>query len=191
MMPTLDNFDVVLAAAKGGDENAASVLFRSYHPILMRYLRSQERRVAEDLAAEVWLAAASSLQAFEGDEVGYRAWLFTVARRRVSEHRRRSVRRRTDVVDPVAFDETSAADDPAATALDSVDAQHAIDLITRHLSDDQAEVLILRVVADLSARQVAELMGRPVSWVRVTQHRALQRLDARLGAKSRGNALSV
>jgi RNA polymerase sigma-70 factor (ECF subfamily) len=178
----MENFETVLAAAQRGDRRAADELFRAHQPMLLRYLRSQERRVADDLAGEVWLAAAAALPEFRGTEAGYRSWLFTVARRRVIEHRRRGIRRRTDVVDPVIFLESSATDDPATTAAESLDAQAAVDLIADLLSPEQAEVLILRTVADLSAADVAELMGRPESWVRVTQHRALKRLRAHLAA---------
>jgi RNA polymerase sigma-70 factor, ECF subfamily len=179
----MEDFEKVLTAAQGGDGRAADTLFREYQPMLLRYLRSQERRVAEDLAGEVWLAAAAALQDFRGDEHGYRSWLFTVARRRVIEHRRRGIRRRTDVVDPAVFVDARAKDDPATTVVDSIDARAAVDLIGELLSADQAEVLILRTVADLSAAEVATLMDRPETWVRVTQHRAMKRLSAHLEAQ--------
>ena len=179
----MEDFETVLAAAQRGDRWAAEQLFRAYQPMLLRYLRSQERRVADDLAGEVWLAAAEGLRQFVGDEPGYRAWLFTVARRRVINHRRKGVRRRTDVVDPDRFLESRASDDPAAEAVDSLAARDVLDLIGRHLTPDQAEVLVLRTVADLSSADVASLMDRPETWVRVTQHRALTRLAARIGTE--------
>lgn len=182
-MAGLEDFDAIMAAAKLGDERAAEQLFRAYQPPLLRYLRFQERHAADDIAAEVWLAAATSIQTFEGDERGFRSWLFTVARRRVIEHRRRGARRRTDAVDPVAFETTRSNDDPERSAADSLEAQQAIERMAEFLSPEQCEVLILRVVADLSAAQVGELMERPESWVRVTQHRALKTLSARLDAQ--------
>jgi RNA polymerase sigma-70 factor (ECF subfamily) len=176
-------FETTLAAARRGDQRAAEQLYRTHQPMLLRYLRSQEPRVAEDLASEVWLAAARTLPDFEGDERGFRSWLFTVAKRRVIEHRRRGVRRRTDPVDPGSFAGTGQDTDDAVRATDLVEAERAVDLMSQHLTPDQAEVLILRVVADLSAAQVAELMQRPEAWVRVTQHRALKRLTSRVRAE--------
>jgi RNA polymerase sigma-70 factor (ECF subfamily) len=177
-----DPLDSTLDAARRGDERAAEQLYRAYQPMLLRYLRSQERRAAEDIAAEVWLAAAGALPDFDGDERGFRSWLFTVAKRRVIEHRRRGLRRRTDPVAPDTFTEATLDEDSAVRATDLVAAQRAVDLMAEHLSPDQAEVLILRVVADLSAAQVGELMQRPEAWVRITQHRALKRLAAQTGA---------
>ena len=182
-MAALDDFDTILAAAKQGDQRAASQLFRAFHPPLLRYLRFQEREAAEDIAAEVWLAAAGFLAEFEGDASGYQSWLFTVARRRLIEYRRRRQRRRTDAVDPVEFESNHAPEDTARSASDAVDAEKAIELMAEFLSPEQSEVLILRVVADLSAAQVGEMMGRPESWVRLTQHRALNRLASHLDTR--------
>ena len=48
------------------------------------------------------------------------------------------------------------------------------------LPQDQAEVLLLRVVAGLDAETVARITGRRAGAVRVLQHRALKRLARRL-----------
>lgn len=181
-MAGLDDFSEVLVAAVRGDERAAERLYRAFDPMLVRYLRSQEPRVADDLAGEVWLAIAGALEQFRGDESGFRSWMFTIAHRRVLEHRRRGLRRRTDPAEPESFTMDPSHEDVADTAADSVDALRAVETIAEVLSPEQAEVLILRVVADLSAAQVAELLGRPEPWVRITQHRALKKLSLRLDA---------
>ncbi len=176
-------FARMLAGAQRGDPEAASALFRAYQPRLLRYLRAREPRVADDLAGEVWVIIARSLGDFEGSEAGFRGWIFTITRRRVIEHRRRGVRRQTDPVDPDTLVDQMAVEDPAAEVAVRVDAQEALDLIAEHLTPQQAEVVILRVVADLDTATVASILGRPEGWVRVTQHRALARLASRLGAR--------
>lgn len=171
------DFPSVLAAARAGEEWAAAVLFGDLHPRLVRFLRSQEPRAADDLAGDVWLAVAAGLGSFEGDEQGFRAWVFTIARRRIVDHRRRSARRRTDVADAAAFDARPSADAPDREALDRISAGEAAELVVSLLPPDQAEVVLLRVLGDLDAAQVAEVMGRSANWVRVTQHRALRKLS--------------
>ena len=44
------------------------------------------------------------------------------------------------------------------------------------LSEEQAEVILLRVVADLPVAEVARITGRTAGAVRVMQHRALRKL---------------
>jgi RNA polymerase sigma-70 factor (ECF subfamily) len=174
----------LLGRARAGDEAAVAELHGAVAPYLLRYLRAREPRHAEDLAGEVWLAVAVGLANFVGSERDFRAWVFGIARRRVADHRRRGVRRRTEPVDPhdlAASALPGRPDATADTAVDGVAAQEAIELMARHLTRDQAEVVLLRVVADLDSRQVARLMGRSEGWVRTTQQRALERLAQRVG----------
>lgn len=177
MMPPED-FDGLLGRVRAGDESAATVLYRRMQPGLLRYLRAQEPRVADDLAGEVWLTVARGLPEFQGDDAAFRAWVFTVARRRIVDHRRRGIRRPTAQVEPEELEGRPAPDgDPSLRS----EGQEAVDLLVQLLPPAQAEVLLLRVVADLDVATVAEMMGRTPTWVRVNQHRALRRLEAALG----------
>ena len=175
-------FDVVLAAAGRGEQWAMAQLFRAYQPMLVRYLRGQVRDAADDLAGEVWLAVAGSLHDIDGGELGFRRWLFTIARRRVVDHRRRVTRRRTD---PTAGDELDGPDpkalgvDPAVIVADRLAVQQAIDAVTADLTADQAEAVLLRIVAGFDVAETARIMDRSPGSVRVLCHRALRRLAAR------------
>jgi RNA polymerase sigma-70 factor (ECF subfamily) len=55
----------------------------------------------------------------------------------------------------------------------------------RTLPRDQAEVVLLRVVAGLDVAQVATITGKRPGTVRVVAHRALRRLARRLDADER------
>jgi RNA polymerase sigma-70 factor (ECF subfamily) len=170
------DFDDVLDAARRREEWALQVLFRRYHGPLLRFLRALERNAAEDLTAEVWVAVAQRLRTFRGSEADFRAWLFRIARNRVADLRRRAVRRPVDPVPLGRLTERAAADDPAAIATERLAAQEAVDRLIACLPADQAEVVLLRVVAGLSADEVAGITGRSAGTVRVIQHRALKRL---------------
>ena len=82
-------FDDVLAAARTGSSWAIAVLYRELQPSLVRYLDARSSGEGEDLASEVWLSAAPKLADFEGDEAGFRSWMFTIAHRRAVDHARR------------------------------------------------------------------------------------------------------
>jgi RNA polymerase sigma-70 factor, ECF subfamily len=169
----------VLAAASRREQWAIAALFRAFQPLLLRYLRAHSPAVADDLAGEVWVAVARGLHRFTGDEAGFRAWLFTIARRRLTDHRRKAGRRRTE---PVPFErldrpgERRDSSDPASLAVDHIRAQQALDLIMTDLSGDQADAVLLRIVAGLEVAEVARIMGRSPGAVRVLCHRALRRL---------------
>ena len=150
--------------------------------MLLRYFRAQEPRAADDLASEVWISVARTLSQFRGDEAGFRAWLFTIARRRLIDHRRRWARQRTELL---AGDRLDTVDEwglggVAVEVVDRLGAQDAVDMLVQ-LSADQAEAVLLRVVGGLSVAETARIMVRPAGAVRVLCHRALRQLAARSG----------
>ena len=180
MIRDTDLPDVVEAAGRG-EHWALTELFRAYQPRLLRYLRVQAPEAADDIASEVWICVARGVGHFDGDESGFRGWLFTIARRRVIEHRRRLARQRTaawtDDYDTLSM--TRHGGDPAGDVLDRLGAQGAVDELVAELTPEQAEAVLLRVVAGLPVAEVARIMDRPAGTVRVLCHRALRRLAVR------------
>jgi RNA polymerase sigma-70 factor (ECF subfamily) len=168
-------FENVLAAAQEGSEPAFSRLWRDCNPALLRYLRVIAPETAEDVAAETWLRVVRGLAAFRGDEQGWRAWLFTTARRRaIDETRRRSRRAETGLEEAVPG-RMPLSPDAADLAIENLDTRSALALVAR-LPSHQAEVILLRVVAGLDTETVARLVGRSPGAVRVAAHRGLRRM---------------
>jgi RNA polymerase sigma-70 factor (ECF subfamily) len=178
------DFDGVLAAAQAGAEWAFSLLYRDLNPPLIRYFSARVPSAAEDLSAETWLAAARQLQTFRGGELSFRAWLFTIGRRQMIEHWRYSARRPADPVGPEILLNQVATSDPATEVLDVLSAQETVRAIALALTPDQADVVLLRVLAGLRVEQVAEVLGKRPGTVRVLQHKALRRLAANFSVEA-------
>jgi RNA polymerase sigma-70 factor (ECF subfamily) len=51
------------------------------------------------------------------------------------------------------------------------------------LPADQAEIVLLRTLADLDVEQVAQILGKSKGAVRIAQHRALRRLEQTFARK--------
>ena len=175
------SFDAVLASASGGDEHAFAILWRDLQPALLRYLRVIAPAACEDLASETWLEVARGLSRFQGNEVGFRSWVFTVARHRTVDWRRREARHPSIPLPPEEVPERPGPSDAADPVLEAISTRAALALIAE-LPPDQAEVVTLRVVAGLDVAQVAEIVGKRAGAVRVLAHRGLRRLAERLGA---------
>ncbi len=173
-------FRGVLRVAASGDEAAFARLWRDAHPPLLRYLRVLAGDAAEDIAGEVWLEVARRLARFRGGEQEFRGWLFTLARRRVIDMRRYDARRPVRLTDDASDLDRPGADDTAEMALDNLSTEAAVALIAS-LPREQAEVIVLRVVAGLDVGQVARIVGKRPGAVRVAAHRGLRALAARLG----------
>jgi RNA polymerase sigma-70 factor (ECF subfamily) len=164
----------VLDRARVGDKDALAALFRTLQPQLLRYLRGRLPGAAEDLAAHTWLDAVRNLHRFAGGPEDFRRWLFTIARRRTQDELRRRARRPEVVTDrppDMATDDELHVRDDLARAL----------ALVRQLPDDQADAVLLRIVAGMDVSQVAMVMGRSEGSVRVLVHRGLHRLRDLIG----------
>ena len=174
-----DAFDEVLAAARSGDELAFARLWRDLNPALLRYLRVLAPSSAADLASESWLQVMRSLSGFSGPELAFRGWVFTIARNKVTDAQRREGRRPRTTTDDLA-DQLAAPDDTARQAIDNLSTDTALALIAT-LPRDQAEVIVLRVIAGLDAATVGTMLVKSPGAVRVGGHRGLRRLQELVG----------
>lgn len=165
-------FETLLRAAKGGNGRALDSLYRDLNPLLRRFFTARASTAVDDLTQDTWLSVAEGLDRFEGDAAGFRSWLFTIAYRRLADHHRRSSRRRETAAEP----ETLLALAPHIEQVDNAAMAEALQGMIDGLSDDQADIVLLRIVGGLEVEQVAAIVGKSPGAVRVAQHRALQRL---------------
>lgn len=179
----VESFADTLRCAQAGEEWAVASLWRELQPRLLRYLSSRDARAAEDVASETWLRVARNLRAFDGDEVEFRAWFFTIARRTLIDWQRRTGRRPATVA-LGEFNDPPSRDDPIAATIEAVETTQALELLAR-LPEDQAEVIRLRVIGGLDTSRVAEIVGKRPGTVRVLQHRGLRRLAELLASDRR------
>jgi RNA polymerase sigma-70 factor, ECF subfamily len=174
-----EGFPKVLAAAADGDGAAFAALWRDSHPPLLRYLWVASGEAAEDLASDVWLDVARRLAKFKGNEPEFRGWLFTLARRKVIDKHRHEARHPESPTGDMEPLDRAASDDTFDAAAEGLSTTAALRLIAS-LPREQAEIIVLRVVVGLEAKEVARIVGKSPGAVRIAAHRALQTLGARL-----------
>ncbi len=168
-------FDRVLAAAQASDALAWSQLFRTYAPAIAGYLRAQGCRDVDDVASEVFLSILKAIGAFAGDEAAFRSWVFVIAHRRLTDERRRTHRRPQQTTFE-SSNEVAARGDVEDDAGQRAGTARAVEMCER-LSADQRDVILLRVVADLSLEDVARVLSKSVGAVKALQHRGLATLE--------------
>lgn len=167
-------FGGTLARARTGDEAAFARIFHDVHPALLRYLQVITAE-PEDVAGETWIQVVKGLRRFRGGEQDFRAWLFTIARNRAADAGRSRYRRPAVPLDMTEAEQQLTTADAADQALEAVSTQAAMELI-KSLPREQAEIIMLRVVAGLDAGDVAKIVGKTPGAVRVAAHRGLRRL---------------
>jgi len=75
--------------------------------------------------------------------------------------------------------ERPGLDDPAADVLAGLSTEASVRLVSE-LPPEQAEAVLLRVMAGLDTERVAQIMGKQPGNVRVLSHRGLRSLARRL-----------
>lgn len=174
----------VLERARAGSDVAFEAVFHELAPAVAGYLRLNGVSEVDELTNEVFAQVHRGLHRFSGDWAGFRSWVFTIAHHRMVDEARRARRR-----PPIALAEVSeeaATGDVESEALDALSDERLHRLLSI-LSDDQRQVLLLRIVADLPLEEVAVALGKTVGAVKSLQHRALASLRRALEQEGVGH----
>jgi DNA-directed RNA polymerase specialized sigma24 family protein len=78
-----ERFTSLLESARQGSEAAWQELYGGLAPAILGYLRANGAPDPEDILSEVFLQVARDIARFDGDERGFRSWVFTIAHHRL------------------------------------------------------------------------------------------------------------
>jgi RNA polymerase sigma-70 factor (ECF subfamily) len=172
--------DEDLSAALAGDPSGFSAVYRAISPAVLGYFRARGAEDPEALTQDVFLDVLPRLGGISGGEKGLRTFIFSVAHARLVDYRRRQSR--TPILgeyDPVDDGRLSAsAEEHVIGSLGGGIAE-----LMQQLNDEQREVLVLRIVADLSIEQVANIMDKSPGSIKQLQRRGLTALRELVTAK--------
>ncbi len=170
--------DIAIQQAKAGDINALEGVYRAYHGTVYgmarRICRSAED--AEDVFQETFLEVCRSMVSFRGAGPGsLTAWIKRIAASKALMKIRRAKYRDTDEL----FEDS-------APATKSGDVSLRIDLesVLQRLSDTSRAVVWLHDVEGYTHEDIAELMGKSVSFSKSQLSRAHARLRKWLGEEA-------
>jgi RNA polymerase sigma-70 factor, ECF subfamily len=176
-----------LAAARRREPAAVTRIYTAYAPALFRFFMAavSDRHQAEDLTGTAFVSAIEGLPRFRGPVEALGGWLFQIARHDLYDFRRRQGRSRTEPLEENLSEATAATggDDPEDLALDRLEHSRVLAAM-RQLSEDQREVLLLRMAGGLTAPEVAEILGKTTGAVKSLQFRGLASLSKVLGLRS-------
>lgn len=171
---------------KGG-MSAFHRLYTRYERPLFFYIRSMVRheQTAEDLFQDVWVTAVKKLPSFtfKGE---FRNWLYTIAHHKVIDHVRSAATRTACSLDENLGGEGEGertlqdlVADPGPNVVKRLGDRELCDkvrAVAATLPEAQREVFLLRVDAELSFREIAEMTGAPLNTVLGRMHYAVQHL---------------
>ena len=164
--------DILVARAKQGDEEALEALFRAFetpvYNLARRILRHPED--AEDVLQETFLEVMRSLRGYRGDGSLW-GWIRRIASSKALMRIRRESIRTTEEL----LEETTGGATPPAGL--TVDLERAFE----SLSETSRAVVWLHDVEGYTHEEIAELMGKTVSFSKSQLARAHARLRRQLG----------
>ncbi|NEE02183.1 RNA polymerase sigma factor [Phytoactinopolyspora halotolerans] len=173
-----EGFEGVLDAARARAPWAFERLYNEFAPSVAGFLRLQGAGEPEDMVSDVFMTVFGKLPSFSGSEAQFRSYVFTVARRRLIDERRRAARRPVTPTDePLVLD--GPGGDVEHDALTALGERRVFELCAE-LSDDQREVVLLRVLADLTVDQVSVVIGKSTGAVKALQRRGLNAIRKKI-----------
>jgi RNA polymerase sigma-70 factor (ECF subfamily) len=179
-------FEDLVRATLAGVPGARDRLLGELQPLVLRYCRGRIGHresvmgSADDVAQEVCLAVVTALPGYQLKGLSFRAFVYGIAAHKVADAYRAMGRNRCDPVAEIP-DAPAVHEGPEQQLLSQERLQRLTHLLDR-LTARQRDVLILRVAVGLSAEETAVAVGSTPGAVRVTQHRALNRLRTEIGA---------
>ena len=163
----------VLAAQR--DRAAFGRLYRRYVDRVYGYAfyLLGDHHDAEDVTERTFVAALAAIDGFRDEGATFRAWLFRIAHNQLANALRSRQRQQAASLEAVA--EPRAHADPAGLFSLAEEAR-GLRRALEQLPDDRRQVVVLRFVDGLSAREIGAVLGRSEGAVRVLQHRGLRQL---------------
>jgi RNA polymerase sigma-70 factor (ECF subfamily) len=168
-----------LVRAAQTDAQAFGALYDRYVQRVYRYCyyRTNHAPDAEDLTAQIFMAALEGLPRYRQDG-HFGGWLFSIARKKVADFHRRSPHRQ------VPLDEAVLPPIHTDLAVDVEKSQRRERLLKQiqALAEDERALIHLRYVAELSFAEIARTLQKNEEAVKKSLYRLLARLKQQLEA---------
>ena len=171
----------IVRRAQNGDKEAFSIIYQKYGKQIFRfvYWRTSDKHLSEDILQDVFLKAWRNIGSYKERNLPIRAWLYKIARNTVIDHYR--VKKPEFSLEEstigLIYSNTDSLRE-VSLKLEVEKAKRAINL----LPETQKEVIILRFIEELTNKEVAKIIKKSETSVRIIQHRALKKLREMLGS---------
>ena len=158
--------------AKTGDQDALRYLYLRYADNVYGYVCSivRDEHEAEDVTQMIFAKLITALQRYEPRSVPFSAWILRVAHNASIDHVRARLMVPCEEVRSPELEDSDVGRERLA------DLRSALET----LPEEQREVIVLRFIAGLSPREIAERLDRSEDAIHGLQHRARRTLRKEL-----------
>jgi len=171
-----DMWQSQMRAALGGDAAAYRALLGNLRPWLVSYFRRRLKGAdSEDLVQMTLLSLHEKRHTYDPASP-FLPWIAAVARHKLIDYVRKSGKRVH-----VELDDDIVGDDSGALPADL--ARRDVEVLLAQLPRDQARIISLHKLQELSIDEVSATTGKSPAAVKVAIHRGLKKLQALVGGK--------
>ncbi len=168
-------------ATCGSKTESFTALYDSYFPKVYAYIygRVQDKEVALDIASDVFERVFVKMDSLRSAEA-FGSWLFTIARNEVSSHWRKE-KPAAKAMQEAAW-EGEIHGRPAGPEESLLHREKLSNLVklVKQLPQREQEIISLKFDAELTNREIAQILKTSEVNVRVTVFRALRKLKERM-----------
>jgi RNA polymerase sigma-70 factor (ECF subfamily) len=160
--------------AKNGDTEAFGQLYTALYVPLYRYVISKchDKELAVDISQQVFLKFYEALSSYEPEKSPL-AYLFTIAKRLLINHSQKKTFE--------SFDEAllETYDDDTQSVIDEAHIKNLAESINTYLptlSSDEEDVIRMYFYAELSYKEISDVLEKEEAYIRKIKERALKKL---------------
>lgn len=174
--PQDDELKRLAFAARDGDQCATESLLGQLRPMILRYCRARLGRVAggyhtaDDVAQEACVGVLKALPRYADLGKPFAAFAIRIAANKVADAQRRAFTEGIPLDDLTDQPDDTDGPEEQAVLVDEAARAHAL---LNKLPELHREIVLLRVVVGLSAKETGQIFDLTASAVRLIQHRAL------------------
>lgn len=155
-------------------------IYRRYSKMIYGFLFSKctDASLAEELTQETFYQALKSIDSFRGESC-VNTWLCGIADNVWQQHLRKQAKVRTDISldDLESISDMRLSKSPSAEqlCLEKLNTFELLELLHK-LDDPMREVMYLRLMGELSFKEIGQIMQQSENWARVTFYRGKEKL---------------
>ncbi len=170
------------------DKAAADSLINKYDKEVYAYVLRQaaDKELSMDLTQDIFVAALRTLEGFDERRASFRTWLYRIATNKIVDYFRSALYRHgRGLIPPEELETIEAAS--GALSADGGCADFTVELerrqdieritgIVNRLAADDQRIIRLRIFAEYTFRQTAELLNIPESTVKTRYYAVLRHI---------------
>jgi RNA polymerase sigma-70 factor (ECF subfamily) len=167
--------------AKAGDDSAKTEIYTELYTPIFKYTlsRTRDRALAEDITSEVFFKFLKSLPEYTSQTESPLPYLYTIARNLIINH---GLKKKSEHLPDEA---SEYIPDGKISQLEESSQREEVALVLQTLSllpDDQAEVIRLRYLSELTTEEIAGTLNKTLVNVRKLESRGLAKLRTLLNS---------